>query len=197
MTTRTADPRILPAIVDRWSPRSFDGQPVPAQDLATIFEAAGLAPSAFNFQPWRFLYAVKGDAHWDAFLDILIPFNQGWAASAGALVFIISTQTSTAADGTTSPLYSHSFDAGAAWGLLALQATALGYQTHGMTGIDFDKARSVLGIPEGWRVEAATVIGKLDSADKLPDFLAAREHPGTRKPVAEVAVAGPFAALPA
>jgi nitroreductase len=115
MTTRTADPRILPAIVDRWSPRSFDGQPVPAQDLATIFEAAGLAPSAFNFQPWRFLYAVKGDAHWDAFLDILIPFNQGWAASAGALVFIISTETSTAADGTTSPLYSHSFDAGAAW----------------------------------------------------------------------------------
>ena len=74
MTTRTADPRVLPLIVDRWSPRAFDGAAVPAEDLAVIFEAAGLAPSAFNYQPWRFLYAVPGDANWAAFLDILIAF---------------------------------------------------------------------------------------------------------------------------
>jgi nitroreductase len=100
--------------VDRWSPRSFDGNAVPAQDLAVIFEAAGLAPSAFNYQPWRFLYAVPGDANWAAFLDILIPFNQGWAKDAGALVFIISDEAMRKDDGTANP-HSHSFDAGAAW----------------------------------------------------------------------------------
>jgi hypothetical protein len=66
-----------------------------------------------------------------------------------------------------------------------------------MTGIDFDKARSVLGVPEGWRVEAAVAIGRQDSAEKLPDFLKEREAPSGRKPVAEVAAAGTFADLPA
>ncbi|PTR12861.1 MULTISPECIES: nitroreductase family protein [unclassified Novosphingobium] len=197
MTTRTADPRVLPLIVDRWSPRAFDGAAVPAEDLAVIFEAAGLAPSAFNYQPWRFLYAVPGDANWAAFLDILIPFNQGWAKDAGALVFIVSDESMRKDDGTANPNHSHSFDAGAAWAMLALQATALGYHTHGMTGIDFAKARDVLGVPEGWRVEAAVAIGRQDSPEKLPDFLKEREAASGRKPVAEVAVAGTFASLPA
>ena len=48
----------------------------------TIFEAARWAPSAFNAQPWRFLYAHRGDAHWERFLGLLIPFNQSWAHSA-------------------------------------------------------------------------------------------------------------------
>lgn len=139
MSERKADARVLPVIVDRWSPRAFDGVAVPAEDLAVIFEAAGLAPSAFNVQPWRFLYAVPGDTNWDAFVDILVPFNQGWAKDAGALVFILSQETSTGPDGKTGPLYSHSFDAGSAWALLAIQATSMGYHTHGMTGIDFDK----------------------------------------------------------
>jgi len=194
MTTRTADPRVLPLIVDRWSPRAFDGTALPAQDLAVIFEAAGLAPSAFNYQPWRFLYAVPGDDNWAAFLDILVPFNQSWAKDAGALVFIVSDEAMRKDDGTAN--HSHSFDAGAAWATLALQATSMGYHTHGMTGIDFAKARDVLGVPEGWRVEAAVAIGRQDSPEKLPDSLREREVPSTRKPVGEVAVAGRFANLP-
>jgi len=194
MTTRTADPRVLPLIVDRWSPRAFDGTALPAQDLAVIFEAAGLAPSAFNYQPWRFLYAVPGDDNWAAFLDILVPFNQSWAKDAGALVFIVSDEAMRKDDGTAN--HSHSFDAGAAWATLALQATSMGYHTHGMTGIDFAKARDVLGVPEGWRVEAAVAIGRQDSPEKLPDSLREREVPSTRKPVGDVAVAGRFANLP-
>lgn len=197
MSERKADARVLPVIVDRWSPRAFDGVAVPAEDLAVIFEAAGLAPSAFNVQPWRFLYAVPGDTNWDAFVDILVPFNQGWAKDAGALVFILSQETSTGPDGKTGPLYSHSFDAGSAWALLAIQATSMGYHTHGMTGIDFDKARTVLGVPEGFRIEAATVIGRQTTPEKLPDFLREREAPSGRKPVGEFAVAGTFASLPA
>ena len=45
----------------------------------TIFEAARWAPSAFNAQPWRFLYAKRESADWERFLGLLIPFNQGWA----------------------------------------------------------------------------------------------------------------------
>ena len=191
MTDRIADPRILPLILDRWSPRSFDGTPVPEAELLAMIEAAGWAPSAFNVQPWTFLYARPGDAHWDRFLSLLVPFNQSWAKDAGALLFIVSQETS---GPEAQPLYSHSFDAGAAWALLAIQAQHMGWHSHGMTGIDFDRARAELAIPQGFRLEAAVAIGRKAPADRLPEGLREREAPAPRKPVAEIAVAGPFPA---
>lgn len=191
MTDRIADPRILTLILDRWSPRSFDGTPVPEAELLAMIEAAGWAPSAFNVQPWTFLYARPGDAHWDRFLSLLVPFNQSWAKDAGALLFIVSQETS---GPEAQPLYSHSFDAGAAWALLALQAQHMGWHSHGMTGIDFDRARAELVIPDGFRLEAAVAIGRKAPAERLPEGLREREAPAPRKPVAEIAVAGPFPA---
>jgi nitroreductase len=195
MSARTADPRIVPLIVDRWSPRAFDGTPLPAQDLKVILEAAGFAPSAFNYQPWRFLYAVHGDANWDRFVSLLLPFNAGWAKAAGALVFIVSDNLMRiGAD--AKPNHSHSFDAGAAWAMLALQATALGYHAHGMTGVDFAKAQTELGVPDDFRIEAAVVIGRKGAPDSLPEALRAREVPSGRHPVAQIAAAGGFGDLP-
>ncbi|MEY4722038.1 MAG: hypothetical protein RIQ46_1763 [Pseudomonadota bacterium] len=191
MTNRTANPRILPLVIERWSPRSFDGTPVPEEDLLVMIEAAGWAPSAFNVQPWTFLHARPGDAHWDRFLSLLVPFNQSWAKDAGALLFIVSQETS-GSEG--QPLYSHSFDAGAAWALLAIQAQHMGWHSHGMTGIDFDRARAELAIPEGYRLEAAVAIGRKAPAERLPEPLREREAPAPRKPVAEIAVAGTFPA---
>ncbi len=195
MTERTADPRIVPLIVDRWSPRAFDGTALPTADLAVIFEAAALAPSAFNYQPWRFLYATHGDAHWQQFLGLLVPFNAGWAQSAGALVFVLS-DTQMRIGGEAKPNHSHSFDAGAAWAMLALQATALGYHAHGMTGVDFDKARAELGVPDDFRIEAAVAIGRKGDPASLPEGLRDREVPSGRNPVAQFSAAGLFADLP-
>jgi nitroreductase len=195
MTERTADPRVVPLIVERWSPRAFDGTALPAADLAVILEAATLAPSAYNYQPWRFLHATHGDANWDRFLAPLIPFNAGWAKDAGALIYIVS-DTLMRGPGGANPNHSHSFDAGAAWALLALQATALGYHAHGMTGVDFAKARADFGVPDDFRIEAAIAIGRKDSPERLPEPLREREVPSTRNPVANVAVAGSFGDLP-
>ena len=78
--------------------------------------------------------------------------------------------------GQSNPNHSHSFDAGAAWAHLALQATALGYHTHGMTGVDFAKARDVLGVPAGFRIEAAVWRwGRQAPAERLPEGLRERE----------------------
>lgn len=188
--TRAVDPLFL----ERWSPRAFDSSPVPQADLDTIFDAARWAPSAFNYQPWRFLYAHRDSADWQRFLGVLLPFNQAWVQHAGALVFILS-DTLMAAPGSTDfkPSHSHSFDAGAAWALLALQATRLGYHTHGMTGLDFDKARAELAVPERYRIEAAVAIGKQGDKSVLPEALQAREEPSDRKPIETFAQAGNFA----
>ena len=192
MTGRTAHPKVEKLFVERWSPRSFDGSEIPQEDLDVIFEAAGWAPSAYNVQPWTFLYARKGDENWDLLLSQLIDFNQSWAKDASALVYIVSDKYMRSDNG-NSENHSHSFDAGAAWALAALQAQAMGYHTHGMTGIKFGEAEAALGIPEDHRLEAAFVIGKQAGKEQLPDFLQERELPSDRKPVSEIAKPGKFA----
>jgi Nitroreductase len=193
MTGRTAHPKIEKLIIDRWSPRAFDGSDMPQEDLDVIFEAAGWAPSAYNVQPWTFLYARKGDANWDLLLSQLIEFNQGWAQNASALVFVVSAVNSTGPDGKTAPNHSHSFDAGAAWMLAALQAQSMGYHTHGMSGLKFGEAETALGIPADHRLEAAFVIGRQAPKETLPEFLQEREVVSDRKPVSEITRAGKFA----
>lgn len=193
MTERNeANPKIEKLLVERWSPRSFDGSDIPDADLDVIFEAGGWAPSAYNAQPWTFLYAKRGDANWDRFLSLLVEFNRGWAKDASVLVFVVSDTIMRNPKG-DSPNHSHSFDAGAAWVQIALQATAMGYHTHGMSGIEFDKAPAELGIPDDHRLEAAFVIGKQAPKENLPEYLQEREVPSGRKPVSEFTKAGNFA----
>lgn len=190
--TRTADYPIEPGFLERWSPRAFDGSTLSIEDLMPLFEAARWAPSSYNVQPWRFLYALRDTPDWQRFLDLLIPFNQDWAKTASALVIVVS-DTQMGEGDQAKPSHSHSFDAGAAWAHLALQAHAQGLYTHGMTGVDFDKARSVLQVPERFRVEAAIAIGRIGDPAGLPEALRARETPSGRRPVNESVAAGNFA----
>ncbi|ACO34107.1 MULTISPECIES: nitroreductase family protein [Acidobacterium] len=43
------------AIEERRATPSFDGRPIPADDLRKILEAGLEAPSGYNLQPWRFV----------------------------------------------------------------------------------------------------------------------------------------------
>jgi nitroreductase len=194
MTDRQADFPIDPLFLERWSPRAFDGSPVPDADLETMFEAARWAPSAFNSQPWHFLYARRGDANWDLFLSLLIPWNQSWAHTASVLVYIVSDSLpfTDRKTGEPAPSTTHSFDAGAAWVSLALQATRMGYHAHGMSGIQYELARAELGLPERYVLDAACVIGRIGDLGQLDERLRAREHPSGRKPQAEFVHAGRF-----
>jgi nitroreductase len=193
MTERTAETAIAPLFLDRWSPRAFDGGAVPQADLDTMFDAARWAPSAYNAQPWTFLYAVKGDANWDRFLAGLVPFNQGWAKEAGALVYFVSDTLMNGDDPEkAAPSHTHSFDTGAAWASFAFQAHILGYHTHGMSGVDFDAVAKELKVPSRYKVEAAAVVGRIGDPATLPEDLRAREVKSDRKPLATAAIAGDF-----
>lgn len=193
MTTRIPDHPIDPLFLDRWSPRAFDGSELPDADLRAIFEAARWAPSAFNSQPWHFLYAKRGDANWPGFLSLLVPFNQSWARSASVLVYIVSDRTpATDRDGKPKESSTHAFDTGAAWLSLALQATRMGYHAHGMSGIQFDRARAELGLPDRYQLNAACVIGRIGDPAQLDEKQRAREFPSDRKPQAEFVHRGNF-----
>lgn len=191
MTDSSTRSRVHQLIADRWSPRSFDESTMPESDLETILEAAGRAPSASNYQPWTFLYAQRGDANWERFLSLLNPTNAGWAKDASVLIFIVSDSLSRR-NGEETPSYTHSFDAGAAWAMMALQATALGYHSHGMIGLDIERSRQELAIPDDYRLEAAVAIGRRASPERLPEALRAREVQSGRKPLNEIACPGNF-----
>jgi len=192
---RTADHPIDKLFLERWSPRAFTGEPIAELDLAILFEAARWAPSSYNSQPWRFLYARRDTPHWEKFLGLLLEFNRSWAHRAAALVVVVSRTTLLPPGATQEiPSHSHSFDAGAAWGSLALQATLLGWQAHAMTGFDHDRAAAELNVPERYRVEAVVAIGRPGDPSLLPERLASRERPSGRRPLAETALEGGFTA---
>ncbi|MEO5640919.1 MAG: nitroreductase family protein [Sphingomicrobium sp.] len=193
MTTRSTAHPIDPIFLDRWSPRAFDGSVMPEADLLTMLDAARWAASSFNYQPWRFLYALRGTPDFDRFLNLLMPFNAAWAKAASALLIVVSDREMVMGD-KSNPSHSHSFDAGAAWAQLALQATRMGYHTHGMAGVDFDRARTELSVPDRFRLEAAIAVGRIGDPATLPDKLREREFPSDRKPLDEIAYPGNFRA---
>lgn len=46
-------------LLARQSVLAFDSKPIDDQVILSLFEAASWAPSSFNHQPWRFIYAKK------------------------------------------------------------------------------------------------------------------------------------------
>ena len=188
---RQPDHPVESLISHRWSPRAMSGERLSEAELMTLFEAARWAPSSFNEQPWRFVYAERQGGHWERFFDLLSENNRRWAGAAAVLVVVLS-RTSFERNG--NPSRTHSYDTGAAWQNLALQGCRMGLVVHGMAGFDYEKARDMLEVPEAFAVEAMIAVGRPAPAEVLPDSLREREFPSGRKPVVEFAFPGVFRA---
>src|SRR3954469_962620 len=193
--SRTADYAIDALFLERWSPRAFTGEAISEPDLLTLLEAARWAPSSFNSQPWRFLYARRDTEHWPRFLGLLSTYNQSWAKNAAALLILVSktTMLPRGADKEV-PSPTHSLDAGAAWANLALQAARSGWAAHGMAGFDIPRTAAELGVPPAYKVEAAIAVGRAGAKSILPEALRAREQPSERLPLSQLVSEGNFAA---
>ncbi|KQT78203.1 nitroreductase family protein [Methylobacterium sp. Leaf466] len=188
---RRPDHEIDPLFIERWSPRAFTGEAVPEAELLRMFEAARWAPSAYNSQPWRFLYALRDTAHWPVFFDLLVPGNQKWVKDTGAIVILVSSTHMKAGD-ELKPSWSHSLDAGAASANFQLQAIRQGWHAHGMTGFDRERAVAALNVPADHRVEAAYGVGRAVARAELTPEQVAKETPNGRRPITDFVHAGGF-----
>lgn len=185
--TRAPEAAVHPVFAERWSPRSFRDEPVPPEELRSLFEAARWAPSSNNEQPWLFLYATSPRDR-ERFSSALLEGNRVWATRAPVLAFLLAFKRSRYTD---RPNPMAVFDAGAAWMSLALQARLLGLDAHAMGGIDRSKAHEVLGVPrDEYDVVIGVAIGRRGDPSALPPALAERERPSPRRPLAEVAMEG-------
>jgi nitroreductase len=173
----------------RWSPRALSGEAITDDELFTIFEAARWAPSTYNEQEWRFLYARRDTKQWPIFFDLLTEGNQSWGERAAVLTVILARKTFTR---NCKPNPVHLFDVGSAWQNAALQATAMGIVAHGMAGFDFAKAKTVLNVPDVFDVAAMFALGRPGDPNQLPENYRAMEIPSQRRPVQESICEGVF-----
>lgn len=176
-----------PLLVNRWSPRALDSNDViPSDDLHAILEAARLAPSAFNEQPWRFIVGKRSDETFNQILNGLGEFNQKWAKNASALLLVAGTKQRSNGD----PHPSYQYDLGLAVSQGTFEAHHRGYVTHQMTGFNHDIMCKTFDLTT-FEPVVVVAIGKQDSADILPEQMAAREKAApTRKELSELILKG-------
>ena len=134
----------------RTSCRAYEPRPVPREHLELMLEAARLAPSACNKQPWRFAVAedeaVRMRLIREAFLAG-IPMK--WAADAGAIIALgmeksaITHKVAPKISGVDYPL----LDLGIAGEHLVLQAEELGLGTCWIGWIKPKAVRKIVGWP--------------------------------------------------
>ena len=184
------------AIQERRATPSFDGTPIPAEDLRQILEAGLQAPSGYNMQPWRFIVVQSleqkkrlraasynqgkveeasavivacGDADgWRKDLDLML--EQG---RKGGMPESYAAQAQISV-----PNYLSSFNTAQMQGWLnkmvmlafthmMLMAEVMGYDTAPMEGFEQDKVHEVLRLPLSYWVVALLAIGHGKGPDKF------------------------------
>ena len=184
------------AIQERRATPSFDGAPIPAEDLRQILDAGLHAPSGYNLQPWRFVVVQSTEQKKKL---RAASYNQGKVEEASAVIvacgdadgwrkdldlvlekgrksgmpesYAVQAQASV-------PNYMSSFSSNQMQGWLnkqvmlafthmLLMAEVMGYDTAPMEGFEQDKVHEVLRLPMSYWVVALLAIGHAKGADKF------------------------------
>jgi nitroreductase len=172
------DHSVQPLLAARWSPYAFADRPVKKEDLLSLFEAARLAPSSYNEQPWSYILATRDDpAQFAKLLSCLVEGNQAWAKAAPVLA-VGCTSLNFSRNGKPNAAALH--DLGLASANLVLEATARGLAVHQMIGIVPDRVRELYKVPEGVQPLTGLAIGYAGDPAALPEPL--RDRDAARRP---------------
>ncbi len=183
------------AVEERRATSSFDGAPIPAEDLRQILDAGLQAPSGYNMQPWRFVVVQTPEQKKKL---RAASFNQGKVEEASVVIVACGDADgwrkdldlmleqgrkggmpeSYAAQAHNSvPNYLSSFSSGQMQGWLnkqvmlaythmLLMAEVMGYDTAPMEGFEQDKVHEALRLPLSYWVVALLAIGHARGPDK-------------------------------
>jgi nitroreductase len=184
------------AIAERRASPSFDGTPIPAEDLRRIIDAGLHAPSGYNIQPWRFVVVQSSEQKKRL---RAASYNQAKVEEASAVIVACGDadgwrkdldlvlqrgleggMTESYADQARSsvPKYLSSFNSDQMKGWLnkmvmlafthmLLMAEVMGYDTAPMEGFEQDKVHEVLRLPLSYWVVALLGVGHLQGTDKF------------------------------
>ncbi len=155
---------LMEAIKTRRSIRRYKPTPVPENLLKDVLNAARLAPTANNSQPWRII-VVKDE---DAKLKLAAAANGQRFMAQAPLVLVACGVPDEAFQTVGGYMSSHVMDATIAVDHLTLAAHSLGLGTCWIAWFKEDKVKDALGVPEDVRVIAMTPLGYPDEAPARP-----------------------------
>src|SRR5271163_5203042 len=183
------------AIAARRATSSFDGRPIPGEDLKKIVEAGLKAPSGYNLQPWRFVVVrspeqrkrLRGASYNQAKVEeasaVIVACGDadGWRTGdleemlrMGCEGGMPENYAEQARQNIPNYLSNHpnltawlNKQVMLAFTTMMLMAEVLGYDTAPMEGFEEEKVREVLKLPLSYSVVALLGIGHLKGPDKF------------------------------
>ncbi|MCR4404545.1 MAG: redoxin domain-containing protein [Candidatus Acetothermia bacterium] len=185
----SADREINPLIATRRAWRAISSEPIPEELITRLIEAAHLAPSCFNNQPWRFVVATGEGLEK---VKAALPGGNYWTKPAPVIIAVASHRDLDCklSDGRDYFL----FGCGLAVGNLMVQATQMGLVAHPIAGYDPLKVKEALGIPPDYVLMTLVVVGKPGDPGTLSEkHLEIELGPRERKPLEAVLAWGRFA----
>ena len=153
---------MLDVVSRRFSCRAYKTDTVPKEHLDHILEAARLAPSACNQQPWRFAVALNQDIRRQIVERGFLPgIQMTWALDAPVLVVmgmecsVVTHRLAASISGVDYPW----IDLGIAGEHLVLAATELGLGTCWIGWIRPKAIRQIVGWPKSIKTSAVITVG--------------------------------------
>jgi nitroreductase len=160
-------------VTRRRSIRKYKDIKIPDEHIIQMLEAARLAPSTNNTQPWRFI-AVK-DPETIGLLS-LVAGGQKFIANAKAVIIALANKAASCCPG--NPSLWHVQDTMIATEHLVLAATALGYGSCWVAMLDSRNSQNIVAVKQALRIpEAADIVAlvTLGVPDEVPSLRSTKE----------------------
>ncbi|MCD5417123.1 nitroreductase family protein [Candidatus Bipolaricaulota bacterium] len=170
-------------IVERRAKRALSAEPVCAEEIGLLIEAAHLAPSCFNSQPWRFI--VIDDKEKLAAIKETMPKGNYWTAPAPVIIAIASQRDLDCKLSDERDYFL--FGCGMAAGNLMIQATEMGLIAHPIAGYNPTKVKEILKVPADYVLITLIIVARPgDPVNLSEDHRAIELGERDRKPLIEV-----------
>ena len=136
--------------------RSLESADITNDIIAKLANAASLAPSCYNHQPWRFVFVYEKNKL-ERMFESLSKGN-AWARKASMIIAVFSERSMDCILPDERDYFK--FDAGMGTAFMLLKAVELGLVAHPIAGYDEKMVKEILGIPEEFRVLTLIIVGK-------------------------------------
>lgn len=151
-------PTVHAALQRRFSPTAFD----PSHELTdaqvnVLLDAARLAPSAGNSQPWMFVVGRRGDAVHERIVAHLARSSAAWAADASLIVVNVAHVLIEDTEWEFSEFAR--YDLGQSVAHMTVQGLWMGLGAHQFRAFDRDAVTREFAIPREWEVMSMTAFG--------------------------------------
>ncbi len=135
--------------------RSLERVEIKDELIKDLAECASLAPSCFNYQPWRFVFVYQENLLQE--LRKTLSKGKEWAYNASMIIAVFSKKDMDCVIGEREY---YLFDVGMASAFLILRATELGLVAHPIAGYNPEAVKELLGIPAEMKLITLIIVGK-------------------------------------